>query len=210
MPTTPGEWQRQEAVYRWRSPPNAPAPVSSASNRGVRRPTILVRGLLPALPNFLKVKELVDAGTIGEIRFVAIRLFQPIRPAERDAANLPWRVQPEIAGGGHFFDLASHQLDFLDYLFGPIVSAQGQATNQTGIYPAEDIVSANYAVSGVQDPASWCFTVERAPKSATPSDLREPGAHHALPPSARRSVRLEWDGLLNHFPSPTLSMCNNR
>jgi predicted dehydrogenase len=112
------------------------------------------------LPNFLKVKELVESGAVGDVRFVNIQLLQSIRPAERNPETLPWRVQPEIAGGGHFFDLASHQLDFLDYLLGPITSAQGEARNQAGLYSAEDIVCASYRfASGVMGSGVWCFTV---------------------------------------------------
>lgn len=66
---------------------------------------------------------------------------------------------PEIAGGGYFYDLASHQLDYLDYLFGPIKEAQGYAHNQAGLYPAEDIVSGSfYFENGVIGQGTWCFT----------------------------------------------------
>jgi 1,5-anhydro-D-fructose reductase (1,5-anhydro-D-mannitol-forming) len=71
-----------------------------------------------SLPRFLKVKELVDGGAIGAVRTVQITLTQPL--ALPDGGELPWRVRPEIAGGGHFVDLASHTLDFLDYVLGPI------------------------------------------------------------------------------------------
>lgn len=113
-----------------------------------------------ALPDFLKVKELIDTGAIGDVRFVTIALYQP--PQEKDlmSDDLPWRVLPEYAGGGHFFDLASHQLDFLDFVFGPIVSVKGQAANQANLYPAEDMVSANFVFeSGVMGSGAWCFTV---------------------------------------------------
>ncbi len=111
------------------------------------------------LPGFLKVKELVDRGAVGQVRFVAISLAFPPKPEDLQPDNLPWRVIPEIAGGGHFFDLASHQLDYLDYLFGPIVFAQGRAANQAGLYPAEDIVCADFAfASGVLGSGLWCFT----------------------------------------------------
>ena len=112
------------------------------------------------LPAFLKVKELVTSGAIGEVRFVSVMLHMP--PAEEGLApqDLPWRVIPKIAGGGHFFDLASHQLDFLDYVFGPITSVKGLAANQAGLYPAEDIVIASFAFdSGVLGSGVWCFTV---------------------------------------------------
>ena len=112
------------------------------------------------LPRFLKVKELVESGAIGRVRFVSIALYFPPRRDDLERDNLPWRVIPEIAGGGHFFDVGSHQLDFLDYAFGPIVSVQGRAANQAGLYPAEDIVCANFAFeSGVLGSGVWCFTV---------------------------------------------------
>jgi predicted dehydrogenase len=111
------------------------------------------------LPSFLKVKELVDTGAIGEVRFVNIQLYHPLQnDLEKD--NLPWRVQPDIAGGGLFFDLAPHQLDILDYILGPIASASGQTANQANLYPAEDIVTAQFRFkSGALGSGTWCFTV---------------------------------------------------
>jgi len=112
-----------------------------------------------ALPRFLKVKELVDSGAIGEVRFVNVTLYQPAAPEDLNPTALPWRVVPELSGGGRFVDLASHTLDFLDYVFGPIVSVHGHASNQAGRYPAEDIVTGTFRFkSGVHGVGSWCFT----------------------------------------------------
>lgn len=117
------------------------------------------------LPSFLKVKELIDSGAIGDIRLVNIQLYQPSQN-NLNQQNLPWRVQPEIAGGGLFYDLAPHQLDILDYILGPITSASGQTANQAGLYPAEDIVTAQFRFeSGILGGGTWCFTV--APEQRT-------------------------------------------
>src|SRR5688572_24172550 len=97
-----------------------------------------------ALPRFLKIKELVDSEAIGQVRFVSVTLHEPASKENVDAAALPWRVVPEISGGGLFVDLASHTLDFLDYVFGPIASVQGCAANQGGRYEAEDIVTGSF------------------------------------------------------------------
>ena len=111
-----------------------------------------------ALPAFVKIKELVVAGAIGEVRFVTMTLYRPPRPEDHDPARWPWRVVPELAGGGYFFDLAAHQLDYLDYLLGPIVAAGGLAANQAGLYPAEDVVSASLAFeSGAVATGIWSF-----------------------------------------------------
>jgi len=112
-----------------------------------------------ALLKFLKVKELVEAKAMGEIRFVTVTLYRPPNQEDLDPGNLPWRVLPEISGGGHFVDLASHTLDFLDYVLGPIRSVQGFASNQGRHYPAEDMVSATFLFeSGVHGTGTWCFT----------------------------------------------------
>ena len=113
------------------------------------------------LPDFLKVRELVESGAIGEPRFVSIELYHaPKNDLNKD--NLPWRVIPEIAGGGYFMDLGSHQLDFLDYVLGPIASVTGRAANQARLYPAEDMVSANFVFeSGALGSGMWCFTVAK-------------------------------------------------
>jgi len=112
-----------------------------------------------ALARFLKIKELIEAGAVGAVRFVTINLHMSPRPDEADPDKLPWRVCPEIAGGGRFVDLASHQLDFLDFLFGPIKRVYGLAANQAGFYPAEDMVSGIFEfASGVQGMGTWCFS----------------------------------------------------
>ncbi len=122
-----------------------------------------------SLPQFLQVKQWVDAGAVGAIRMVQIQLYQAVQPAIVRGLDNNWRVDPEIAGGGFFYDLASHQLDYLDYLLGPIQHAKGFCTNQAGLYQAEDIVSATFKFeSGVLGTGSWCFTVgEPAVKEET-------------------------------------------
>lgn len=108
-----------------------------------------------ALPRFQKIKELVDSGAIGQVRSVHIELTQPLHSPQ---GELPWRLRPETAGGGLFVDLASHTLDFLDYLLGPIGHTSGFARNQAGAYSAEDILGAAFEFeSGVVGAGLWCF-----------------------------------------------------
>ncbi len=108
-----------------------------------------------ALARFLKIKELLDKQAIGEIRMVTVTLYQP-PPSEQ---NLNWRVDPNTAGGGYFVDLASHMLDFLDFILGPISQVHGFASNHGRLYPAEDIVTGTFLfASGVHGVGTWCFT----------------------------------------------------
>ena len=114
------------------------------------------------LPSFVKIKEWIESGTIGVPRTLCIQIIKPAFQKESDSKELPWRFCPEFSGGGLFVDLGSHQLDYLDYLFGPITSVKGFAVNQTGIYTAEDMVSACFTFkSGVIGTGTWCFTASK-------------------------------------------------
>ncbi|HEY3390403.1 MAG TPA: Gfo/Idh/MocA family oxidoreductase, partial [Prolixibacteraceae bacterium] len=110
------------------------------------------------LPGFLKVKELVESDAVGSVRIVNVRFYRPMKN-DLQGDKIPWRLQPEIAGGGLLFDLASHTLDFLDYLFGAIGNIKSNAFNQAGRYPAEDLVLASWQHEcGVVGTGTWCFT----------------------------------------------------
>jgi predicted dehydrogenase len=114
------------------------------------------------LPAFLKAKELIKAGEIGKPLMVNIRLYAQARERQQSKQEMNWRVFPETAGAGHFFDLASHQFDYLDFLFGKVTEVQGRASNFGGLYPAEDTVSGTWVhESGVIGTGSWSFIVEK-------------------------------------------------
>jgi len=115
-----------------------------------------------ALPRFLAIRDLVAEGAIGKIRSVVSRHFQRPPAADQFAGGaVPWRVNPELSGGGFFFEGACHTFDFLDFLFGPIVDVRAFAGNQAGAYRPEDIVSAIYRFdSGVFGSGTWCYTAD--------------------------------------------------
>jgi predicted dehydrogenase len=126
-----------------------------------------------ALPRFQKAKALLDEGAIGQIRHVYARFHRPVQASET-VQPPPWRLVPEWAGGGLFVDLASHTLDLLDWMLGPIASARGHASNQAGLYPAEDTVTASWQhACGAHGGGSWCFT------AADSTDLVEITGHRA-------------------------------
>ena len=74
-------------------------------------------------------------------------------------------MQPLIAGGGYFYDLAPHQLDLLQQLFGFIIRAHGYPANRAHLYQAEDTISASFIFqSGIPGSASWCFVGHESAK----------------------------------------------
>ncbi len=110
------------------------------------------------LPYFQRVADIVKSGRIGEVMNVIIRFSVPPRDLDYNQTNLPWRVQPDIAGGGYFYDLAPHQLDLLQEMFGIIVKAHGYPTNRAHLYKAEDTIAACFRFqSGLVGSGSWCF-----------------------------------------------------
>lgn len=111
-----------------------------------------------SLPGFLLVKELIEKGSIGRVLFIQMQLFTAPSNEER-TGKLSWRVDPAISGGGHFFDLASHQLDYLDFIFGPITKINSIVLNQSGLYKPEDFVTAEFLFQGnIVGTGIWCFS----------------------------------------------------
>ena len=107
-----------------------------------------------ALPRFVKAKELIDAGALGEIVNVSYE-YEGMADPDRHPG---WRVDPEHAGAGLFLDLGSHTLDVLDFLFGPLQNPSGQATNRAGLYDVEDHVEMAFQLQNdAAGQAQWNF-----------------------------------------------------
>ncbi len=110
------------------------------------------------LPYFQRVRQMVLDGAVGKVINVQIRFAVPPRDLDYNSKELPWRVQRDIAGGGYFYDLAPHQIDLLQEIFGPILRAHGYKTNRCGLYQTEDTVSACFSFpDGLPGSGSWCF-----------------------------------------------------
>ena len=111
------------------------------------------------LPGFLMVKNMIENGSIGKVLFLQMQLFK-FPSSDEQSGKLSWRVDPAISGGGHFFDLACHQLDYLDYVFGPIQKVKSIVLNQSGLYKAEDFVTAEFTFrNNIVGTGTWSFGV---------------------------------------------------
>jgi 1,5-anhydro-D-fructose reductase (1,5-anhydro-D-mannitol-forming) len=125
---------------------------------GRARQPLFVAYYRRALPRFLKAKELVESGRLGQIRSVDVR-FANDGQLRLDPAHLPWRVQAEHAGAGLFLDLASHTLVVLDFLFGALQDVSGEATRGAAPGDVEDRVALTFTTaSGAKGRGDWCFT----------------------------------------------------
>jgi 1,5-anhydro-D-fructose reductase (1,5-anhydro-D-mannitol-forming) len=109
-----------------------------------------------ALPRFIKTRELVAEGAVGEVIAIEYTFADPQQSVRLSPA--PWRMQAEVSGGGLFVDLGSHLLDVLDFVFGPLTLTWADAKN-LGAYDVEDYVVLNFITgAGVRGVAEWDFT----------------------------------------------------
>ncbi|MBC9933308.1 Gfo/Idh/MocA family protein [Chitinophaga qingshengii] len=95
---------------------------AAVSASGVRASVAHYRRRLPV---FVRVKELLEEGYIGQVRHVDLRLWKT-SPTE----NAGWRLDPTLSGGGFFHDLAPHQLDILLDYFGKPLKVSGIGTGE--------------------------------------------------------------------------------
>ncbi|SPD86195.1 Oxidoreductase [Micropruina glycogenica] len=109
-----------------------------------------------AMPRFEIARELISGGRLGEVRSVIIRTQHP---GPDLSGGLPWRLDPQVSGGGLFVDLGSHTLDWLDHVFGPVTEAAGRASHPlAGPGSVETVVSASFRFAGgVSAVGLWDF-----------------------------------------------------
>ena len=111
-----------------------------------------------ALPYFLKVKELLESGVVGNVLTVEVKQYRSPRVSDLTSSDHTWRVDKDIAGEGYFYDLAPHTLDILDFLLGEITDAKGFSANLGQFYEVKDTISAILKFkSGIIGSGRWCF-----------------------------------------------------
>lgn len=111
-----------------------------------------------AMPRFATAAEVVRAGRIGAVRSVVVRNQ---RPADDPSRTIPWRLDPHVSGGGYFVDLASHTLDWLDFLLGPATDVSGAAAGPVGP-SAETQVVARFRFGDVLGVGLWDYDAAEA------------------------------------------------
>ena len=111
------------------------------------------------LPLFMEVKNILSQDVIGAVKEVQITMLKKTDKAAQDPFN--WRIDPSIAGGGYFYDLAPHQIDLVFYFFGKPKSFSGISTNKAGLYKAEDYVQGSIELeNGIICKGLWDFSID--------------------------------------------------
>jgi 1,5-anhydro-D-fructose reductase (1,5-anhydro-D-mannitol-forming) len=146
-------------------------------------------------PKVQRAKLLLAAGAIGKPVLAELNCHMWFD----GTGSRSWLVDPAKAGGGPLFDIASHRIDVLNYLFGQPQRVGGQLSNLVHHYAVEDnaTVMIEYAggVRGVVD-VRWHSKISRdecrirgtdgelelSPLNGP--DLIYPGGRENLPPHA--------------------------
>ena len=106
-------------------------------------------------PRFLKAKELIESGVLGEVRSFQY-LFACPAPGEDPAR--PWLLSREVAGGGLLYDIGSHMIDSILFLLGEPVEVLGRSNNLSRARDTDDLSSALMRfASGVQGTLQLSF-----------------------------------------------------
>jgi 1,5-anhydro-D-fructose reductase (1,5-anhydro-D-mannitol-forming) len=146
-------------------------------------------------PKVKRVRELLHAGAIGK-PVIAELTCHSWFDGKGDRA---WLVDPTKAGGGPLFDIASHRIDVLNFLFGQPSRVSGHLSNVVHHYTVEDnatvMIDYENGVRGVVD-VRWHSKVKRdecrirgtdGEMDLTPlngPELVYPGGREILPPHA--------------------------
>jgi 1,5-anhydro-D-fructose reductase (1,5-anhydro-D-mannitol-forming) len=85
-------------------------------------------------PKIQRAKQLIEAGAIGKPVFAELTNHMWFD----GTGNRGWLFDPAKAGGGPLFDVASHRIDVLNFLFGQPLRAAGQLSNVVHHYAVED------------------------------------------------------------------------
>jgi predicted dehydrogenase len=113
-----------------------------------------------AYPKVLRAKRLLESGAIGKPVLAELTSHSWLD----GHGSRKWLVDPAQSGGGPLYDIGSHRIDLLNFLFGEPVRAIGSLSNAVHTYPVEDnatvLVDYPNGVRGIVD-VRWHSKVVR-------------------------------------------------
>ena len=108
-----------------------------------------------------RAKDLIHAGAIGTPMYAFASSHDWYWPG---GTSRSWLVDPVMAGGGPLYDIASHRIDLMNYLFGAPRAAKGFVSSVVHTGDVEDnatvMIEYESGVRGVVD-VRWHSRVQR-------------------------------------------------
>jgi predicted dehydrogenase len=106
----------------------------------------------------LKVKQLIDKNAIGKVLLADVQILQPQKSNIIADTEESWRLDPDISGGGYFYDIGPHQIDLMRYFFGAFARIEGLSGTAGSEPLVEDIVNGIMDFeNGIQFRGVWNF-----------------------------------------------------
>ena len=145
-------------------------------------------------PKLRRARQLLAEGAIGRSVLAEINCLEWF--ADEDGTR-PWLLDPARAGGGPLYDIASHRIDVLNFLFGRPLKVAAQRSNVVHQFAVEDaatlLIEYESGVRGIVD-VRWHCRFPRDEFRITGTDgelvltplngapLRHPGGIEDWPP----------------------------
>ncbi|HEY1803571.1 MAG TPA: Gfo/Idh/MocA family oxidoreductase [Terracidiphilus sp.] len=84
-------------------------------------------------PKLIRAKQIIAEGAIGSALLAEANCHGPLEIEGRE-----WLVDPALSGGGPLYDIASHRIDAMNFLFGKPQRARGLLSNTVHRIAVED------------------------------------------------------------------------
>jgi 1,5-anhydro-D-fructose reductase (1,5-anhydro-D-mannitol-forming) len=145
-------------------------------------------------PKLLRAKELLAAGAIGHPLLAELVHHVSLTPS--DISGDPWHFDPAVAGGGPLYDVGSHRIDVLNFLFGQPLRANGLLSPDGARDKVEEsaavLIEYTDGVRGLVD-VSWRSRETR-------DECRILGSGGELRLTPLNGPRIEWPGGEEELP----------
>jgi predicted dehydrogenase len=142
-----------------------------------------------------RAKELIESGAIGRPVFAEATSHDWL---DAESSHRGWLADPKLAGGGPLYDIASHRIDLMNYLFGKPARACGQISTLVQKLDVEDnatvMIEYENGVRGVID-VRWHSRVAR-------DEFRIRGTDGEIDLSPLNSPALAYPGGTESVPAP--------
>jgi predicted dehydrogenase len=145
-------------------------------------------------PKLQRARELLTEGAIGQavLAYICCHDWFPTSDGERH-----WLLDPGKAGGGPLYDIGSHRIDVLNFLFGEPKAVVAQLSNAVHVAPVEDcatvLIEYQNKVRGIVD-VRWHSRVNR-------DELRIIGTEGEMDLSPLNGPQLTHPGGREHLPT---------